>query len=119
MTRFQLVPCCLALVARPVFCFAQSKNLVDVGGSLSGKVLLAEEQRAAAEARVELKLMSGNWTASTFTNSRWGVHFCGAAIWHLSGHGHSTRMRADRRRDTSGFAVHSFAAQIAAKYFAG
>jgi tetratricopeptide (TPR) repeat protein len=77
MSRFRRVPCCLALVAFPVFCFAQSKNLLDVGGALSGKVLLAGEQRAAAEARVELKLMSGNWTASTCTNHDGEFTFAG------------------------------------------
>ena len=78
MSRSCVVPCCLLSFALfPIYCFSQDRNRADVDGSLSGRVLLAGEEHAAAQARVELKRMSGNWTASAFANPNGEFAFVG------------------------------------------
>src|SRR5262249_22276688 len=76
-SRARVARCCLALLAFPICCLAQSKSLVDERGSLSGRVLVEDAQRGTAEAHVDLKLISGNWTASTFADHDGSFSFAG------------------------------------------
>jgi tetratricopeptide (TPR) repeat protein len=76
--RFRAISFFLLMVLiLPLICSAQSRGLLEARGSLSGKVVVAGDDRAAPEARVELRLEMGNWTASAFTNHDGEFSFAG------------------------------------------
>jgi tetratricopeptide (TPR) repeat protein len=61
----------------PLLCQAQSKSLLDTRRSLSGKVVVGGDDRAAGEARVELRQLTGNLTMSAPTNHDGEFSFAG------------------------------------------
>jgi tetratricopeptide (TPR) repeat protein len=79
--RFRAISFFLLMVLiLPLICSAQSRSLLEARGSLSGKVVVAGDDRAAPEARVELRLVMGNWTASAFTNHDGEFSFAGLTL---------------------------------------
>ncbi len=60
--------CLLTFLILPLVCFAQSKGLQDLRGSLRGTVVIAGEAIPDSQLRVELRLLGENWTATALTN---------------------------------------------------
>jgi Flp pilus assembly protein TadD len=60
--------CFLTFLILPLVCFAQSRNIQDLRGSLNGKVVIAGDAIPASQVRVDVRLLGENWKASVFTN---------------------------------------------------
>jgi len=81
MSRSRVVlPCFLTILSLPPICFARPKSVSDPKGSLSGKVLLAGEDRPAWHARVEIKFAAEKRTTSALTNRKGEFNFAGLAF---------------------------------------
>jgi Flp pilus assembly protein TadD len=60
--------CFLTFLILPLACFAQSRTIQDLQGSLNGKVVIAGDSIPASQVRVDLRLLGKNWKATVFTN---------------------------------------------------